>query len=600
MPLITDLRASRDAVTRVVVYDHEGIVRGTEFPREIGRDVSDVLDAAAGPSPQSAVEVTAQRDGALQVWCPVRSQHGEVLGQVAMTASLAGVEAAMDESLRRGWMVTLILVGLGALLTYLMIHGALRPLSRIRAGLARIGRGELDEPIGLSSRTELGLLATSIDDMASALRSAQDERIEQERLHREMELARDIQHSLLSLGERRFGNLDVFCAYHPAMEVGGDYCDVFEIDADRFAVVIADVAGKGLGGCLVTAMLSVGLRSLRFDHDSPRRALIDLERLLSPTLAPGTFVTAFLGIVHRSTGRISFASAAHNPLLVLRANGATEWIYTKGIPLGAVSAAAFAATVTDDDVVLDAGDLLVQTTDGVTEAVSRRDGEQLGVERLEAEARRGAGESVAAMAARIGRLVSDWRGDGGEIDDETLLVLAHRASSERVNRWADVDRAAVAQLQTVMADRAHLELSADLEELERLPAWMESCTDLDGLSRRDRHLVHQALYEVCANVIEHGYGLDPSRRFDLWRIPVGPSVASGYFMIRDEGVQYDPSQWTATHFDDARARTRGRGIGRDILAKSMESIIHLMGTPTGNVTFLRYDPSKHQEEGVSS
>src|SRR5262249_38128343 len=152
-------------------------------------------------------------------------------------------------------------------------------------------RGDLDHPIRLGGHSELGLLADAVDDMAVALQKAQAEMLERERLSREVELAREIQRSLLPPHPVTAGAFDVRGDQRAAAEVGGDYWDVLPLPDGRVGIAIADVAGKGLGGCLVMSMLSALLRALRRSYTTPAAMLVALDAELSQTLRPGVFVT---------------------------------------------------------------------------------------------------------------------------------------------------------------------------------------------------------------------------------------------------------------------------------------------------------------------
>src|SRR6185503_9757377 len=154
-----------------------------------------------------------------------------------------------------------------------------------------------------------------------------------------------------------------------AAEVGGDYFDYFVLADGRIGIAVADVAGKGLAGCLVMSMLSALLRAYRASIDSPAEMLAVLDERLGETLQVGSFVTMFYAVLDPMTGHVVYASAGHSPLLIYRrAQGAVEWFRTKGIPLGAVRGGAIRRTLQDAVLTLEPGDLLVQFTDGLNEA----------------------------------------------------------------------------------------------------------------------------------------------------------------------------------------------------------------------------------------
>src|SRR5262249_50265734 len=217
---------------------------------------------------------------------------------------------------------------------------------------------QLDSPIHVTDRTELGLLADAINEMSGRLRRAQVDMLERARLSHEVDLARGIQRSLLPARPAEAGPFLIAGDQRAAAEVGGDYYDVLRLSDGRVAVAVADVSGKGLAGCLVMSMLSALLRALRNDHASPSALLCALDERLSETLRPGTFVTMFYGIVDPGRRRLTFASAGHNPLLVYRhASRTVERVEDHGVPLAAVRGGAIRATLRDQTMVLGPGDV---------------------------------------------------------------------------------------------------------------------------------------------------------------------------------------------------------------------------------------------------
>ncbi len=447
----------------------------------------------------------------------------------------------------------------------------------------------------------------------------------------EMSLARQIQQSLLPAEDFKTGNFVCSGAYGAAAAVGGDYYDIFPLPRDRVGIVIADVAGKGLGGCMFTAMLAVLLRVIRDHHNSPAALLIDLENCLVDSLRPGTFVTVFYGILEPSTGRLTYASAAHCPLLLYRAsNQSIEWRRTAGIPLGAISEGALARSLEDYIVDLRPGDLALQFTDGLNEAWNADRGEQYGYERIAA--------AVVAAAPRGYQAVLDALCDGARKwaspqqleDDLTLLTIAQtgtptatgpapnpvassaphpaphpapQATNAVRARWFTPEE----QLNDMLSDVPRLTLRADLAELVRLRPWVETCPGIQTLSSEQKMTIESGLFEVCSNIVEHGYDFAPDQEIDLWWVsttgddPTDPADATGspitkaatgvgYFVICDQGRAYDPGSWQAPDLSDPADRRRPRGLGLQIIHSTAKKVVLVANTPAGNLTMLHFDP----------
>jgi len=134
-----------------------------------------------------------------------------------------------------------------------MILSITRSVKRLSAGALEVERGNLDHRVPVKRRDQLGDLGRSFNHMTGSVQSMLDDVAEKERLAQELELAREIQESLLPARHLDLGRLTVRATFQPAAEVGGDYFDVFPISEDRLVVAIGDVAGHGLSTGLLMA-----------------------------------------------------------------------------------------------------------------------------------------------------------------------------------------------------------------------------------------------------------------------------------------------------------------------------------------------------------
>jgi serine phosphatase RsbU (regulator of sigma subunit)/anti-sigma regulatory factor (Ser/Thr protein kinase) len=552
-----------------------------------------------------AAEMFVSNAAMLVAAAPVRHPGGERIGTALVAMRQAYIDGLLEENRRKQVMLIAILLLAGAAVSGVLVSVLLRPIGTLREGLERIGRGDLETPVRLKGRTELGLLAETMNEMAHRLRDAQTEAVERERLALEVELAREIQSSLLPAGDLKVDEFVIDGAHRSAAEVGGDYYDILKLADGRVGIAIADVSGKGLGGCLVTSMLSALLRAFRDDETSPSALLVRLEQNLQGSLRPGTFITMFYAILDPRTRVLTFASAGHSPLLVWRSEtGKIEWHRTTGIPLGAVRNGALARTLQDCTLRLGPRDLAVQYTDGVNEAFDVTGEHQFGFERLAAAAGAVAGQGCRAVLDRVRSDVRSWSGDNPPEDDETLLVIGREGKPAPVapacpSVLLKEDPAAFFEL---ARERGHyLPIAVDLGRLDRIRPWIGSCPGLAALGDRERDVVELGLYEACANIVEHGYGEDPSQGFDLWWVPekADGSKASGFFVLVDQGRPFQTEGPPNVDFTDPAVRRRGRGLGLEIIHGAMSRVSYHPGTPAGNVTILGFDPEKIRTEEVS-
>ncbi|AYV25500.1 SpoIIE family protein phosphatase [Streptomyces sp. CJ_13] len=205
--------------------------------------------------------------------------------------------------------------------------------------------------------------------------------------------------------------------------LGGDFYDVFPLDATRFAFFLGDVCGKGPQAAAVTSLTRYTLRAAALHDPDPVSALSTLNRVLHERYSGGDprYCTAILGVLEPDPGTgqvtVHLASGGHPPALVLRADGTADFLPTPGgLLIGILPDAPFAPATTT----LGPGDTLLLYTDGLTEARTGEGRSALyGDEALRAFATDHAGQSPnAVMEALTGLL--DGFGDG--LDDDTALL----------------------------------------------------------------------------------------------------------------------------------------------------------------------------------
>jgi serine phosphatase RsbU (regulator of sigma subunit)/anti-sigma regulatory factor (Ser/Thr protein kinase) len=602
-PVVSDIREKRPALAVVAVLDHQGAIKGHADVRMYGLQLA-VLDSLAPvETTQSldATEVFLGNDRLLVAAVDAQLADGQKVGRAVVGLRRDTVEAMVTRARQQMVLVSAALLIVGLLASVLLMRVLLRSVATLRKGIERIGQGDLNSPMNMNDFTELGLLADTVDEMAARISASQRDMVEKERLAHEMDLARDIQLSLLPDTYTAAGDFVIEGTYQAAAEVGGDYFDVFELPDGRVGCMIADVAGKGLAGCLVTSMLAVLMRSLRDRYESPRELLVALENGLVDQLAPGVFVTAFYGILEAETGVMTYASAAHSPLLVYRAESADiESRETRGIPIGAVRGGMLGKTLDDETIILDPGDFILQYTDGLNEAPHAETEEEFGFDRVREIILREVGNGRRSVLTSLQDATMQWCGDRPQSDDLTLLAI----SREGAGHLKIVDRLSMIEsdqdLLAVMGKAPHLTLDTDLDELDSIGGWLRDMSCTAGLAAEERELLETGLYEICANIVEHGHVPDAARILDVWwrdDYEDAPGEGDdddrtrirGHFLIRDRGDAFDPRDWSPPDLNDRVTRMKGRGLGMMVVDKLVSDKTYLPKTAVGNLYLVRFN-----------
>ena len=237
----------------------------------------------------------------------------------------------------------------------------------------------------------------------------------------DLDVARQIQFGLLPFEPWERAGFTVVSAMRPANTVGGDYFDIVELGEGRVALVIGDVAGKGMPAALLMALLQGSLRTLLTAGLRGCEVVAKLNAHLFANIPSNRLVTLFYGELDPVTGRLLYVNSGHNPPLLVRGEGSIERLSATAVALGVVSETPFESL----EVGIEPGDRLLLYTDGVTEAENALE-EEFGESRLigfldahRGDSDRGLLDGVLANVLLYGQGVRPR-------DDMTLMVVGRR------------------------------------------------------------------------------------------------------------------------------------------------------------------------------
>ncbi len=245
--------------------------------------------------------------------------------------------------------------------------------------------------------------------------------IEKERLEKELDIARDIQHKIIPSKLPRLKNLQISASFIPAFEVGGDYYDFSTATEDETTFILADVSGKGISAAFVMAEIKGIFESLARTVQSPREMLSKMNALLDKSLGEKEFVTAIGGIINTSSGVLKISRAGHTPALLVR-NGKVIHILPKGIGLGFDNREVFENVLEEESFKLESNDLILLFTDGVTDAQNKYS-EFFGIKRLENILTENSLKSPDEISEILVKEVTLFSKDVPQRDDITFVIF---------------------------------------------------------------------------------------------------------------------------------------------------------------------------------
>jgi serine phosphatase RsbU (regulator of sigma subunit) len=251
------------------------------------------------------------------------------------------------------------------------------------------------------------------------LEVAQEGLVKKERMERELELARQVQQSMLPQHFPEVSGFAISASSEPARQVGGDFYDVILLDDDHFGLVIADVADKGMPAALYMALTRSLLLAEARREQSPRQALLNVNRLLLELGELSGFVSVFYGVIERSTRRFTYSRAGHERPLLLR-SGSVQHLPGSGTVLGILEGDQLG--ISEEMIQLFSGDRLVMFTDGITDATAF-DGSFFGLPHLEELLQSQSGLSAEQLCQTVFTHLAALRGSSEPFDDMTLLTL---------------------------------------------------------------------------------------------------------------------------------------------------------------------------------
>jgi phosphoserine phosphatase RsbU/P len=292
-------------------------------------------------------------------------------------------------------------------------------------GLISLGAKRSEAPY---SRADLQLLSAVASQTGLALENAEltesirREIAQRERLDRELEIAREVQQRLFPQKLPVIQGLELAGYCRPALSVGGDYYDFIPLGDNCLGVAVGDVSGKGIGPALMMASLQASLRAQARKPSQNLAEIIEhINRLIYDASSENRYATFFYAEYHAASRCLHYVNAGHNAPMILRSApspGEIVRLEQGGTVLGLFPE----CTYQEGKITLYPGDIFIGFTDGITEAMTRKD-DEFGETRLIHSVRQCATLSTAGMISSIFRDVDAFTAGAPQHDDMTLVIV---------------------------------------------------------------------------------------------------------------------------------------------------------------------------------
>jgi phosphoserine phosphatase RsbU/P len=274
-------------------------------------------------------------------------------------------------------------------------------------------------------QADLNLLQALADQASvsihyAGLRETLDEK---HQIDHDLGVARRIQMSLLPKALPKMASVEVSAFNYPAQEIGGDYYDFVQVDDTHLGIAIADVSGKGIVGAIMMSVCRSVLRAHAPRNRSPAQVLRLLNQVLSQDVSEDMFVSMLYMVLDTATRQLTVARAGHERPILSSGDGRGFTILdSPGIAIGISDTATFERVLQEVTIPLNAGDVVVAYTDGVTEAMNLQ-GEEWGVDNFLDAVRVAAEEGAHSVLNNVRQRLERFVGSRPQYDDMTLLAL---------------------------------------------------------------------------------------------------------------------------------------------------------------------------------
>ena len=442
------------------------------------------------------------------------------------------------------FMLILIFAALFIFIYFLIKKVIINNLQKINGTLSEITGGNLNVKVDVRSNAEFSSLSDDINSTVSTLKRYIGEAAA--RIDKELEYAKQIQLSALPSNFPDTENYSIYAQMIAAKEVGGDFYDFYSLDDNTVLFLAADVSGKGIPAAMFMMTAKTIIKDLAERGLSVDEIFTLANEKLCENNESGMFVTAWMGKIDLSTGKLSFANAGHNPPVIVHANGECEYLKSRtGFILAGMEGMRYRA----NEMTLNRGDRIFLYTDGVTEATDINEA-LYGEDRLKSYIDKNINLKAEALLSGLKEDIDLFAGDAPQFDDITMLIFDYKKKEG-----------------AAMKEKV---FSASKDSLSEVMAFTEECLESFDCPMKSSMAICVAVEEIFVNIASYAYGDGTGEAHLAFGFDENERLMT--LVVTDEGIPFNPLEKAEPDITLSAAERDIGGLGIFITKKTMDTV----------------------------
>lgn len=510
-----------------------------------------------------------------EVVAPAKESQQEILALTEVISS------KQKESIRRTLFIFLIIVLAAAVLisivSIVFTKKLTDPIHRLTAEVTRIDGGNLEKRIQITTGDEVQELGNAFNDMTAQLQkyigNLAAVTAEKERIRTEIQVASRLQADMLPEANGAFADREEFALYAsmtPAKGVGGDFYDFFLLDENHLALVMADVSGKGVPAALfmvvsrtlIRSRLMTGIVKGEPQENMLEKTVEEINKSLCDNNKNGMFVTAWIGVLTLSSGRLDFVNAGHCHPLILHRNGTCSYETSLG---GFVLAGMEDSKYRQSCIRMKQGDTLLLYTDGVTEATNA-DKELYGEERLKNIVESSDTFAPQKLLQEVWKDVYLFQKGMEQFDDITMLAIAYQGSGF-----------------------AEMSGIPDINYIREFEGFVEENLKERNISMKNILKLQMTVDEILSNICYYSGATEVTVGVRVQEEDKNTGEKNVTLYFEDDGIPYNPLERPDPKVDEPAQKRKEGGLGIYLVRKRMDYIEYKYEDERNHLTISKKD-----------